>query len=136
MIYKLSVKTHAKVEFQDITDRVNDAVSQSGIEEGICVVFVEHTTAGVTVNEHADPDVAADIIVQLDKIAPQQANYRHSEGNSAAHIKASLMGTSLTVIVQYGVLALGTWQGIFFCEFDGPRNRNVLVKMIEDKAGM
>ena len=135
MIYKLNIKTHARVEFQDITDRVNDAVSRSGVEEGICVVFVEHTTAGVTINEHADPDVAADIIAQLDKVAPQQANYRHSEGNSAAHIKASLMGASLTVIIQYGELALGTWQGIFFCEFDGPRSRNVLVKVIEDKAG-
>jgi secondary thiamine-phosphate synthase enzyme len=133
MIYKLNIKTHSKVEFQDITDRVNDAVSQSGVEEGICVVFVEHTTAGVTVNEHADPDVAADIITQLDKMAPLQANYRHSEGNSAAHIKASMIGASLTAIVQYGELALGTWQGIFLCEFDGPRNRNVLVKVIEDK---
>jgi secondary thiamine-phosphate synthase enzyme len=133
MIYKLNIKTHTKVEFLDITDRVNDAISQSGVEEGICVVFVEHTTAGVTINEHADPDVAADVIAQLDKAAPQQANYRHSEGNSAAHIKASMMGSSLTAIVQYGELALGTWQGIFFCEFDGPRNRNVLVKVIEDK---
>jgi secondary thiamine-phosphate synthase enzyme len=133
MIYKLSIKTHSKVEFQDITDRVNDAVSQSGVEEGICIVFVEHTTAGVTINEHADPDVAADIIMQLDKLVPQQANYRHGEGNSAAHIKASLTGSSLTAIVQYGELALGTWQGIFFSEFDGPRNRNVLVKVIADK---
>jgi secondary thiamine-phosphate synthase enzyme len=133
MIYKLNIKTHSKVEFQDITDRVNDAVSQSGVEEGICIVFVEHTTAGVTINEHADPDVAADIIAQLDKIAPLQANYRHGEGNSAAHIKASIMGASLTTIIQYGELALGTWQGIFFCEFDGPRSRNVLVKVIADK---
>jgi secondary thiamine-phosphate synthase enzyme len=134
MIYKLNIKTHARVEFQDITDRVNDAISQSGVEEGICVVFVEHTTAGVTINEHADPDVAADIIAQLEKVAPQQANYRHGEGNSAAHIKASLMGASLTAIVQYGELALGTWQGVFFCEFDGPRSRNVLVKVIADKV--
>jgi secondary thiamine-phosphate synthase enzyme len=133
MIYKINVKTHSKTEFQDITDRVNATVSQSGVEEGVCVVFVEHTTAGVTINEHADPDVAADIIAQLDKMAPQQANYRHGEGNSAAHIKASIMGASLTTIVQYGELALGTWQGIFFCEFDGPRNRTVLVKVIADK---
>jgi secondary thiamine-phosphate synthase enzyme len=134
MIYKLNINTHSRVEFQDITDRVNGAVSQSGVEQGLCVVFVEHTTAGVTINEHADPDVAADIIAQLDKMAPLQANYRHSEGNSAAHIKASLMGASLTAIVRYGELALGTWQGIFFCEFDGPRNRNVLVKVIADKS--
>jgi secondary thiamine-phosphate synthase enzyme len=132
MIYKLNIKTRAKVEFQDITDRVNDAISQSGIEDGFCVVYVPHTTAGVTVNEHADPDVAADIIAQLDKMAPQQADYRHGEGNSAAHIKASLMGASLTAIVQYGELAMGTWQGIFFCEFDGPRSRSVMVKVFPD----
>jgi secondary thiamine-phosphate synthase enzyme len=134
MIYKLNINTHSRVEFQDITDKVNCAISQSGVEEGLCVVFVEHTTAGVTINEHADPDVAADIIAQLDTMAPLQASYHHSEGNSAAHIKASLMGASLTAIVQYGELALGTWQGIFFCEFDGPRNRNVLVKVIADKS--
>ena len=133
MICKLNIITNSKVEFQDITDRVNDIVNQSGVEEGICVVFVGHTTAGVTINEHADPDVVADIIAQLDKMIPQRADYRHSEGNSAAHIKASLMGASLTVIVQHGELTLGTWQGIFFCEFDGPRNRNVLVKVIADK---
>jgi secondary thiamine-phosphate synthase enzyme len=133
MIYKFNINTHAKVEFKDITDRVNDAISQSGVEEGTCVVFVEHTTAGMTINEHADPNVATNIIAQLNKIAPLQANYRHSEGNSAAHIKASMMGSSLTAIVQYGELALGTWQGVFFCEFDGPRNRNVLVKVMPDK---
>jgi secondary thiamine-phosphate synthase enzyme len=133
MIYKLNIKTHAKVELQDITDRVNDVISQSGVEEGVCVVFVTHTTAGVMINEHADPDVAADIIAQLDRVAPPRADYRHSEGNSAAHIKASLIGTSVTTIIQYGELALGTWQGIFFSEFDGPRNRNILVKVIPDK---
>ncbi len=133
MIYRLNLKTHSKLEFQDITDRVNDAVSKSGVEEGICLVYVPHTTAGVTINEHADPDVVEDIIARLDALVPQQANYKHGEGNSAAHIKAALIGTSSTVIVQYGELALGTWQGVFFCEFDGPRNREVLIKVIPDK---
>jgi len=133
MIYRLNIKTHSKVEFQDITDRVNDALSKSGVEEGICVIYVPHTTAGVLINEHADPDVVADIISRLDAIVPQQANYKHGEGNSAAHIKAALMGPSAAVIVQYGELALGTWQGVFFCEFDGPRNREVLIKVNSDK---
>ena len=133
MLYRLNIKTHAKQEFQDITDRVNDVISQSGVEEGICVVFAAHTTAGITVNEHADPDVAADIISRLDAIVPQQGNYKHEEGNSAAHIKASFLGSSVTCIVQYGELALGTWQGIFFCEFDGPRSREILVKVLSEK---
>jgi len=132
MIYRLNIKTHAKQEFQDITDRVNDVLAQSGVEEGVCVVYAAHTTSGITVNEHADPDVAADIIARLDVMVPMQANYTHGEGNSAAHIKASLIGASVTAIVQYGELALGTWQGIFFCEFDGPRNREVLIKVLAD----
>lgn len=133
MIYKLNIKTRSKVEFQDITDRVNDIINQSGVEEGICSVYVPHTTAGITINEHADPDVVVDMINRLDAMVPQQANYRHSEGNSAAHIKASLIGTSSTIPVQYGELALGTWQGVFFCEFDGPRTRDILIKVIADK---
>lgn len=133
MIYKLNLKTHSKEEFQDITDRVNDVINQSGIENGMCIVYVPHTTAAVTINEHADPDVVADIIARLDTMAPYEANYRHSEGNSAAHIKAALIGTSSAIIVQSGELALGTWQGIFFCEFDGPRNRDIMIKILEDK---
>lgn len=133
MIKKLDVKTHSRVDFLDITDRVNDAVKESGVEDGICVVYVPHTTAGVTINEHADPDVVADIASQLDLIVPQRGGYRHSEGNSAAHIKATLVGASATVFIQYGELAMGTWQGIFFCEFDGPRNRRVVLKVIADK---
>jgi secondary thiamine-phosphate synthase enzyme len=133
MLYRLSIKSHAKQEFLDVTDRVNDAVSQSGVEEGICVVYAAHTTAGITINEHADPDVAADILTRLDAMVPPQVNYKHAEGNSAAHIKATLVGASVTVAVQYGELALGTWQGIFFCEFDGPRNREVIVKVISDQ---
>ncbi len=135
MIYKLNIKTHSREEFQDITDRVNDVVNQSGVENGICIVYVPHTTAGVTINEHADPDVVADIITRLDAAVPYQANYRHGEGNSAAHIKASLIGTSSALMVQSGELALGTWQGVFFCEFDGPRNREVMIKIMEDKEG-
>jgi secondary thiamine-phosphate synthase enzyme len=133
MIYRLNIKTHAPVEFQDLTDRVNDAISKSGVEEGICLVYVPHTTAGVTINEHADPDVADDMIARLEMMVPKQGTYKHVEGNSAAHIKASLIGSSVTAIVQYGELALGTWQGIFFCEFDGPRNREVHIKVISDR---
>ena len=133
MIYKLNIRTRLKVEFQDITDRVNDIINQSGIEEGICLVYVPHTTSAVTVNEHADPDVVADIITRLDAIVPQNVGYRHGEGNSAAHIKAALIGTSVTIPVHYGELALGTWQGVFFCEFDGPRNRDAHIKIIADK---
>lgn len=133
MIHKLDIKTHTQVEFLEITDRVREAVRDSGVTSGICVVYVPHTTAGVMINEHADPDVVDDIAAQLAVMVPQRGNYKHGEGNSAAHIKAALIGTSETVIIQYGDLALGTWQGIFFGEFDGPRNRNVLVKIVADK---
>jgi secondary thiamine-phosphate synthase enzyme len=132
MIYKITLKTRSREEFQDITDRVSDAVKESGVEDGLCVVYVPHTTAAVTINEHADPDVVADIIAHLEKMVPRQAGYKHGEGNASAHIKAALIGTSATVPVQYGELALGTWQGIFFCEFDGPRSRDVTVKVIPD----
>jgi secondary thiamine-phosphate synthase enzyme len=134
LIHKLDIKTNARVEFQEITRQVKDIVKESGVESGICVVYVSHTTAGVMINEHADPDVIEDITAQLEVIAPLHNNYRHAEGNSAAHIKASLIGSSATVIIQYGELVLGAWQGIFFGEFDGPRNRNVLVKIIADRS--
>lgn len=133
MLQKIDIKTHSRVEFLEITSQVREVVWERGIKSGICVVYVPHTTAGVMINEHADPDVVDDITAQLEVIAPQRANYKHSEGNSAAHIKATLIGSSVTVIVQYGDLALGTWQGIFFGEFDGPRSRNVLVKVIAEK---
>ncbi|MGD1119318.1 MAG: secondary thiamine-phosphate synthase enzyme YjbQ [Dehalococcoidales bacterium] len=134
MIYKLNIKTHAQTEFQEITAQIREVVKESKIESGICIVYVPHTTAGVMINEHADPDVVEDIAAQLEKLAPRHAAYKHGEGNAAAHIKASLIGTSATVPIQYGDLALGTWQGIFFGEFDGPRNRNVLVKIIGDQT--
>lgn len=108
-------------------------MASSGIESGVCYILVPHTTAAVTVNEHADPSVVEDIIAQLEVMVPWHNNYRHGEGNSAAHIKASLMGNSEVVFIEGRRLFLGTWQGIFLCEFDGPRSRNVLVKISADK---
>lgn len=113
----------------DITIKVQEAVFKSKILDGICSVFVPHTTAGITINENADPDVVHDILYKLDKIMPQNDNYRHFEGNSAAHLKASIFGFCQQIIVENGKLVLGTWQGIYFCEFDGPRKRNVLIKI-------
>jgi secondary thiamine-phosphate synthase enzyme len=132
MLQKLDIKTHSQVEFLDITHQVREVVRDSGVKSGICVVYIPHTTAGIMINEHADPDVVDDIATQLSNMVPQRGNYKHGEENSAAHIKAALVGSSVTVIIQYGDLALGTWQGIFFGEFDGPRNRQVLVKIIAD----
>jgi secondary thiamine-phosphate synthase enzyme len=131
---KVDIKTHSKVEFLDITGKVREIVEDSKVNSGVCYIYVPHTTAGVTINEHADPDVVQDIAMQLDVMVPQHRNYRHAEGNSPAHIKASLMGSSAVVMVEYGGLMLGTWQGIFFCEFDGPRNRNFWVKIIADRT--
>jgi len=130
--HRLSVRTRSKVEFQNITRAVQEVVDASRIENGVCYVFVPHTTAAVTLNEQADPSVVEDIAEQLEAIVPQHGNYHHSEGNSPAHIKASLFGSSEMVMVDDGRLVLGTWQGIFFCEFDGPRNRSVLVKILSD----
>ncbi|MFC1901665.1 secondary thiamine-phosphate synthase enzyme YjbQ [Chloroflexota bacterium] len=132
MIYKLDIKTGSQVEFQDITQKVNDTVGLSGVRSGICYLYVPHTTAGITVNEHADPSVVEDIEAQLEVMVPQNNNYRHLEGNSPAHIKASLVGTSGTLFIEGGGVVLGTWQGIFFCEFDGPRNRHLLIKIMPD----
>jgi len=133
LINKVDIKTSSKVEFQEITAKVRDIVGGSGVKNGICYVFVPHTTAGVTVNEHADPSVVEDIAAQLDKMVPEHENYRHLEGNSPAHIKAVIIGDSETLFIEDGRLALGTWQGIFFCEFDGPRNRNVFVKIVAER---
>lgn len=126
---EFSVRTDQQVEFVKITNQVQDVVKESSISDGVCRVFVPHTTAGVTINEGADPDVVHDMIMELNKIVPFEDHYRHGEGNSAAHIKTSLMGSSVTVFVQNGKLVLGTWQAIFFCEFDGPRTRRVLVRV-------
>jgi len=122
------VRTRNRDEMIDITDRVASAVRASGIEEGVATVYVPHTTAGVTINENADPSVVHDVLAALDAAVPwRQGFYRHGEGNSAAHVKSSLMGCSARVLVQGGRLVLGTWQGIYFCEFDGPRSRKVIV---------
>ena len=123
------INTGKSAEMRNITREVQAAVSESGIQSGICTVFVPHTTAGVTINENADPDVVHDILMEIDKIVPLKDGYRHMEGNSAAHLKASLFGFSQQVIVENGRLMLGTWQGIYFCEFDGPRQRQVYVKV-------
>ena len=127
----LRIPTSSRSCFVDITGEIESAIKQSGIIEGICTVFVPHTTAGVTINENADPDVRRDIIDTLDRLVPWTGNYRHSEGNAAAHVKASLMGSSVTVPVEAGRLRLGTWQGIFLCEFDGPRRREIRVTVVK-----
>lgn len=127
---EFTVETRRRNELVDITADVARCIRASGAAEGLCAVIVPHTTAGITVNENADPDVAADLLAALDRIAPEDAGYRHAEGNSPAHVKASLMGTSQTVAVVNGAPALGTWQGIFLCEFDGPRRRRVQVRIL------
>jgi secondary thiamine-phosphate synthase enzyme len=124
----IEVKTQAREELVDITARVREELASSGIKDGICYVYVPHTTAAVTINESADPSVKEDILMTLRKIVPDSLPYRHSEGNSPAHVKASLIGSSVKVIIEKGQLSLGTWQGIFFCEFDGPRSRRVFIK--------
>lgn len=125
----LEIRTGSKTEFVDLTGRIQQVVAASGVSEGLCQVFVPHTTAAVTINENADPSVKADILMVLNKLISDREPYRHAEGNSPAHIKASLVGPQLTVIVSQGRLLLGTWQGIFFCEFDGPRTRRVHIKI-------
>lgn len=122
-----SVSTRQRTEFVDITRKVESAVEAMGARDGVVTVFVPHTTAGVTVNEHADPDVMADMDAALERVVPWRAGYAHAEGNAAAHVKASLMGSSAQVIIAEGRLRLGTWQGLFLCEFDGPRTRTVWV---------
>jgi len=124
----IKVKTGSRIDMVDITSSVQKEVSKAGVNDGLCVVYVPHTTAGVTINEGADPAVCHDILAKLNELVPADAGYRHMEGNSDSHIKASLMGSSVTVIVENGRLVLGTWQKIFFCEFDGPRSRKLCVK--------
>ena len=127
---EISVETHSRVEMIDITAAVQKAVREEKIEKGICLVYTPHTTAAVTINENADPDVPRDILAALDRAVPFSANYRHAEGNSAAHVKSSLVGASELVIIENGRLFLGTWQSIFFCEFDGPRTRKFIIKFL------
>lgn len=130
---QLNIETKKRVEMADITAEVSKVVKESGILRGICFVYVPHTTAAVTINENADPDVPRDILDKLDELVPADAGYRHREGNSDAHIKSSLIGSHVAVMVENSTLVLGTWQSIFFCEFDGPRRRNVIVKLISDR---
>ena len=129
-LHDLSIRSGGTTDWLNITNEVQKAVSASGIREGICVVFVPHTTAAVTVNENADPDVPRDVNLALNIISPDRREFRHSEGNSAAHTKTSLVGPSLTLIVTDGRLLLGTWQGIWFNEYDGPRTRKVVVRVL------
>lgn len=127
------IRTAQRDEFREITDEVQAAVRQSGVASGHAIVYVPHTTAGVTINENADPTVKSDMLAMLDRMVPwEQPFFRHGEGNSAAHVKSSLMGHSATVLVRDGKLVLGTWQGIYFCEFDGPRRRSIHVKVCSD----
>jgi secondary thiamine-phosphate synthase enzyme len=126
----LQVRSTARVQFLDMTTPIREVISRSGIRDGIAVVYVPHTTAGVTINEAADPSVVQDITETLAKLVPYRGSYGHAEGNSDAHIKASLMGSSVHLIVSDGAPVLGTWQGIFFCEFDGPRTRKINVSVV------
>ena len=132
MIRQLRVKTNSKTELVDITQGVQRLVTESGIRTGLCYVYVPHTTSGITINENTDPNVGRDILKELNKVIPFDDNYGHHEGNSAAHIKSTIVGVSKAVLVDEGRLALGTWQSIFYCEFDGPRDRRVFVKVMKD----
>ena len=127
----LSVKTKSRTELIDITSQIAEQVRQSGVSDGLCMLYVPHTTGAVTINESADPSVRGDIQMVLNQIVPWEANYKHLEGNSPAHVKATLVGASELVAIENGVLVLGTWQGIFFCEFDGPRTRKIHVRILD-----
>jgi secondary thiamine-phosphate synthase enzyme len=131
-IQEFSVRTRTRTEFLDISAQVSKIVQESKVQNGLAVVFVPHTTAAVTINENADPSVQHDILTELNRLIPLQGSYQHAEGNSDAHIKSTLLGSSQTIFIQGGRLALGTWQGVYFCEFDGPRSRKVWVKIIPD----
>lgn len=131
MLKEYSVRTHASVQMVQIDHLVQEAVEASGVRDGILVLWVPHTTAAVTINENADPAVVHDLIYEINKIVPLQDHYEHMEGNSAAHLKSSLFGPSLTMILSGGRPVLGTWQSVYFCEFDGPRNRKLYIKITE-----
>ena len=128
---KINVSTGKRTEFVEITSKVEEVVKKSGIENGICFIYVPHTTCGLTINENADPSVKKDIINKLEELVPENDRYSHLEGNADAHIKSSIVGHSLVVFIENGNLQLGTWQGIFLCEFDGPRRRQVWLKIIQ-----
>ena len=130
----LRIKTAHRTQFVDITPEVEQAVRDSAVKQGLCYVYVPHTTAGVAINEHADPDVASDVEEIFDRLIPHHGTYRHAEGNTDSHMKTILTGTSQTIFIENAKLALGTWQGIFLCEFDGPRQRSVFIKIVPEPA--
>lgn len=134
MLSHISVFTRSKEVLEEITNRVNDVIHRSGVEEGVCYLYLPHTTAGIIINENADPTVARDILDRLEALVPTRGNYHHLEGNAPAHIKATLTGLSLAVPVENGRLALGRWQGVFLCEFDGPRDRTVLMQVLPSQT--
>ncbi len=130
MVRYINVRSKSRNEFIDITSLVQDVVKEAGVMKGICCLYVPHTTAGIAINEGADPSVQRDILNTLSRLIPHDMNYSHREGNADAHIKSTLIGSSILVIIDEGKLVLGTWQSIFFCEFDGPRHRRVAVKIL------
>ena len=132
MLTKLNVNTSKHTQMLNITDLIQRCVEDSGVRSGVCTVFIPHTTAAVTINENADPDVVRDFTMEINKLVPWEDGYRHMEGNSAAHLKASMIGFSEQIIIEDGRLVLGTWQGVYFCEYDGPRRRSVYVKLMGD----
>ncbi len=134
-VFSVRFKTSRRSELKDITAEVTQVVAESRVEDGLCCVYVPHTTAGILINENDDPNVAADILTLLERLVPQSGSYKHWEGNADAHVKAALVGTSQSVPIEGGKLGLGRWQGIFFCEFDGPRQREVKVKILADTTG-
>ncbi len=129
MIKTLSIRSRSRTEFIDITDEINEIVKESGVKNGICYIYIPHTTAGITINEGADTSVKRDILTALNRLIPFEGDYQHLEGNSAAHIKSSLIGVSVAILVEDTRLLTGTWQSVFFCEFDGPRQRNVYIRI-------
>lgn len=131
---EFAVQTREHTQFLVIDDAVQRAVIESGVKEGVCTVFIPHTTAGVTINENADPDVVRDMTAALERAVPWNAHYAHAEGNAAAHVKASMMGFSQQILIRNGRLQLGTWQSIYFCEFDGPRNRKVWLQIVKAES--
>jgi secondary thiamine-phosphate synthase enzyme len=131
-VENLRVRTDRRTQLVDVTNAVQSAVAKSGVQQGVCYVYVPHTTAGVTINEHADPDVASDVEGIMDRLVPHKGPYSHAEGNSDSHAKTILTGTSQVIFVENGRLVLGRWQGIFFCEYDGPRERTMQVKVVSD----
>lgn len=133
MIYTFEVKTRSRTELVDITSEVEEVIKKSGIESGVCMLYIPHTTAAITVNENYDPSVGDDISSTLSRLIPHSSHYAHTEGNADAHIKAAIVGSSRTVFFENSKIVFGTWQGIFFCEFDGPRTRKVFIKIIKDK---